>query len=410
MATLIQPGFVRSKLTRIHGARLHSFCIVRPLYSGTQEEALSWLAEAHIRAEETHRLNNGNPPVDPSFAGMMPKLLRRYGCSPEKISTRGCELNDHLHTAWEKMEVYRLEENSKGANISVRSRAFARGARRTLDAMYWNECNAPDDLIHVTCTGYISPSAAQLVVADKGWQQRTRVTHAYHMGCYAALPAIRIGSGFLASTSHHAHRVDIAHTELCTLHLDPSDHSPEQLVVQSLFADGHIRYTLSHDSGPTSATAQNKEQSSGYRILSLADELVADSAGDMRWSVSEWGFRMALTQDVPEKIGNSIPAFLVRLFSQAELDYNVEKENSIFAIHPGGPKIIEQVSDALGLRAEQSTASRKVLRNYGNMSSATLPHVWNEILESGAAKPGQLVVSLAFGPGLTICGGLFQVE
>lgn len=68
-------------------------------------------------------------------------------------------------------------------------------------------------------TGYLSPSAAQLLVVEKGWQQRTRVTHAYHMGCYAALPAIRIGSGFLTSTTHLGYRVDIAHTEL--LHLAP---------------------------------------------------------------------------------------------------------------------------------------------------------------------------------------------
>jgi len=409
MATLTQPRIVRNRLSGANGARLHSFRIVRPPHSETQEEALRWLAEAHIRAEETHRLNTGRPPVEPGFAAMMPRLLQRYGCSPGKISARGCELNDHLHTAWEKMEVYRLAEGSKGVGMSVRSEVFARGAHRTLHAMFANESNAPDDLIHVTCTGYVSPSAAQLLVVEKGWRQRTRVTHAYHMGCYAALPAIRIGSGFLASTTGQAHRVDIAHTELCTLHLDPSDHSPEQLVVQSLFADGHIRYTLSPGSDPTSATTPNTVQS-GYRILTLADEMVADSANDMRWSVSEWGFRMALTQHVPEKIGNALPAFLVRLFSQAGLDYEAEKENTIFAIHPGGPKIIEQVSDKLGLRAEQSAASRVVLLNYGNMSSATLPHVWNEILESGAARPGQLVASLAFGPGLTICGSLFQVE
>ena len=409
IATLIQPRVVRNRLSSATGVRLHSFCIVRPLHSESQEKALRWLAEAHIRAEETHRLNHGHPPVEPGFAAMLPRLLHRYGCSPGKISARGCELNDHLHTAWEKMEVYRLAESSKGAGMSVRSQVFARGAHRTLHAMFANACNAPDDLIHVTCTGYVSPSAAQLLVVEKGWRQRTRVTHAYHMVCYAAFPAIRIGSGFLAATTCQAHRVDIAHTELCTLHLDPSDHSPEQLVVQSLFADGHIRYTLSDSSCPAPAATPDMTHS-GYRILTLADELLADSADDMRWSVSEWGFRMALTQHVPEKIGNALPAFLVRLFSQAGLDYEAEKENTIFAIHPGGPKIIEQISDALGLRPEQSAASRTVLLKYGNMSSATLPHVWNEILKSGAAEPGQLVASLAFGPGLTICGGLFQVE
>src|SRR5665213_4172023 len=332
MATLIQPHVVRNRLSSANGVRLHSFCIVRPPHSERQEESLDWLAEAHIRAEETQRLNNGHPPVDPGFAAMMPRLLRRYGCSPCKISSRGCELNDHLHTAWEKMEVYRLAESSKGAGMSVRSEVFARGAHRTLNAMFANESNAPDDLIHVTCTGYVSPSAAQLLVVEKGWRQRTRVTHVYHMGCYAALPAIHMGSGFLASTTCPSHRVDIVHTELCTLHLDPSDHSPEQLVVQSLFADGHIRYTLSRGSGPTSTTTPNTAPS-GYRILALADEMVADSADDMRWSIGEWGFRMTLTQAVPEKISTALRAFLMRLFAQADLDYEAERNSAIFAIH-----------------------------------------------------------------------------
>jgi predicted naringenin-chalcone synthase len=382
---------------------LHSFRTVRPPFSGSQEQALTWLTDAHLQAEETKRVGKGLSPVDPTFAAVMPKLLRRYGCSPDKIGSRGCELNDHLHTDWERMEVYRLMENPKGAGTSVRSQVFARGAQRVLNAMYEDESTAPKDLIHVTCTGYNSPSAAQILVGEKGWQQETRVTHAYHMGCYAALPAIRIASGFLASAADPTHRVDIAHTELCTLHLDPSDHSPEQLVVQSLFADGHMRYSLSGADGPDDGRA-------GLRILALAEELVADSTGDMRWTITEWGFRMTLTQEVPLKIGATLPAFLERLFARADLDYAAEKDHAIFAIHPGGPKIIDQVSDALGLRPEQAAASRAVLRDYGNMSSATLPHVWDEILKSRETQPGQLVASVAFGPGLTISGGLFQVE
>ncbi len=369
---------------------------------------MNWLADAHLRAEETQRLNKGLSPVDPTFAAIMPKLLRRYGCSPDKIGARGCELSDHLHTDWELMEVYRLMESPQGAGTSVRSQVFARGAQRALNAMYEDESAAPDDLIHVTCTGYNSPSPAQILVGEKGWHQRTRVTHAYHMGCYAALPAIRIASGFLSSATGPEYRVDIAHTELCTLHLDPSDHSPEQLVVQSLFGDGHMRYSLSRTADAACATPG--DGACGLRILALAEELVPDSAGDMRWTVTEWGFRMGLTQEVPRKIGATLPAFLGRLFAQAGLDYKAEKDSAIFAIHPGGPKIIDQVSDALGLRPEQSTASRAVLRGYGNMSSATLPHVWDEILKSRENQAGQLVASVAFGPGLTISGALFQIE
>jgi hypothetical protein len=107
MATLIQPRVVRNRLPSASGVRLHSFCIVRPPHSGTQEEALRWLAEAHIRAEETHRLNNGHTPVDSSFAAMMPRLLRRYGCLPEKIfhgskSVRAHHIFSHLRSSAEK--------------------------------------------------------------------------------------------------------------------------------------------------------------------------------------------------------------------------------------------------------------------------------------------------------------------
>lgn len=404
MATLTQPKVERNKLRSANGARLHSFQIVRPPYEATQEDGLKWLTAAHMQAETTRRAAAGEAPVDAGFANTISKLLRRYGCSSEKISKRGHELEDHLHEDWQKMQVYSLAENCKGAAMSARSQAFARGAQRAIEELFTAEAHAPDDLIHVTCTGYVSPSAAQLYTVRRGWQQQTRITHAYHMGCYAALPAIRIASGFLASSEKQDHRVDIVHNELCTLHLDPSDHSPEQLVVQSLFADGHVRYSLTEeDSG-------EDEFSPGFRILALGEELVPDSAADMRWVVSEWGFRMGLSRDVPAKIGAVLPQFLARMFAQAGLAYEEERESAVFAIHPGGPKIIEQVSDALGLRVEQSVASRKVLFNYGNMSSATLPHVWNEILQNGNAEPGQLVVSLAFGPGLTVCGALFQID
>jgi len=404
MATLVQPKIERNKLHPASGVRVHSFQIVRPPHVTLQEDGLKWLTAAHVQAETSRRASSGEPPVEAGFANTVSKLMRRYGCSPEKIHQRGHELADHLHEDWQKMLIYKLAENHKGAPMSVRSQVFASGALRAVEEMYATEKHVPDDLIHVTCTGYVSPSAAQLFTVQSGWQQQTRVTHAYHMGCYASLPAIRIASGFLASTEKQNHRVDVVHNELCTLHLDPSDHSAEQLVVQSLFADGHIKYSLSKD-----GTA-NANDASGFRILALAEEIVPDSAEDMKWAVSEWGFRMGLSRDVPAKIGALLPKFLTRMFAQVGLVYEDERDSAIFAIHPGGPKIIEQVSDALGIRVEQSVASRKVLYNYGNMSSATLPHVWNEILQSNTAESGQLVVSLAFGPGLTVCGGLFQIE
>ncbi len=75
-------------------------------------------------------------------------------------------------------------------------------------------------------------------------------------------------------------------------------------------------------------------------------------------------------------------------------------------MHPGGPKVIDATQHALELSDDQVAASRRVLHRYGNMSSATLPHIWTTLLEGGEVAAGTHIASLAFGPGLTICGAV----
>ena len=83
---------------------------------------------------------------------------------------------------------------------------------------------------------------------------------------------------------------------------------------------------------------------------------------------------------------------------------------TIFAVHPGGPKIIDRVRDLLALDEKQVQARREVLFDHGNMSSATLPHVWLRLVQDHSVAPGSPIVSLAFGPGLTVCGGYFRKQ
>jgi predicted naringenin-chalcone synthase len=252
----------------------------------------------------------------------------------------------------------------------------------------------PGDLIHVTCTGYVSPSGAQKLVARRGWGATTRVTHAYHMGCYAAVPAVRIAAGYLA-TAGRPQRADIVHTELCSLHIDPADHQLEQLVVQTLFSDGLIRYSVVDDDGRP-----------GLRLLASHESLLEDSAASMGWMVSDWGMRMTLSRDVPERIASSLRAFVIELYRRA--GFALDTRGSVFAVHPGGPKILDRVRDVLELDESQLRASRGVLFDHGNMSSATLPHIWMRVLADPSIAAGTLVPSLAFGPGLTVTGGLFE--
>jgi predicted naringenin-chalcone synthase len=230
-------------------------------------------------------------------------------------------------------------------------------------------------------------------VAARGWGARTRVTHAYHMGCQAVMPAMRIAAGFICSGSE---RVDIAHTELCSLHLDPADHRLEQLVVQSLFADGFIRYTMTaSDDGP------------GLCPLAACEVVVPDSADAMRWLPSERGMQMTLARDVPEQIADALRGFVTELYRRAGLGLDAMKR-SMFAVHPGGPKIIDRVRDVLELSPAQVRTSLDVLHDHGNMSSATLPHVWMRMLADPRVPVGTLIPSLAFGPGLTVCGALLE--
>ena len=381
------------------------FRSLRPRHLSSQAQTLEWLAMAHARAEAQLATQEGRAFDETPFIESMRKRLARFGCGSHQIATRGHELDDCSHLRWDDMEVYRLAERASGEGMRTRTRVFGRIASSALSLLFAEVSDAPQQLIHVTCTGYESPSAAQLLVAGKGWGSRTRVTHAYHMGCYAALPALQVAAGLLAlgatnrPTSAEA-RVDIVHTEICSLHLHPLRHEAEQLVIQSLFADGCISYSVYpqasfHRRGPALA------------VLSQAEWIVPDSAQSMAWFSSDFGMEMILARDVPDKLAQSLAPFVSSLLEQAG-EPAIASERAIFAIHPGGPKIVDQIAAALKLTEEQVAASRAVLRERGNMSSATLPHIWQELARASNVQDGQLVVSLAFGPGLTLSGAVLR--
>ena len=389
-------------MTRVQfpeAARLIDFRHVRPAHEAPQAETLDWLARLHAEAERMRSPDPEGFDVD-AFAVRMRKLLHRCGCSPEKIATRGYEIADGAHPVWQDLRVYSRTELPNGAGSGIRTELFARAAENAVDRLYTESDTAPADLIHVTCTGYTSPSAAQRLVAKRGWGGQTRVTHAYHMGCYASLPALRIAKGFLGSGggASTGARVDIVHNEMCTLHIHPADHSPEQLVVQSLFADGHIRYSVV----PGESRPNDRP---GFAVLAAREEILPDSASAMTWAVSDHGMRMTLSRDVPERIARLANEFVTALFADAGVDQE-RRSRSIFAIHPGGPKVIDVMQKALSLSDEQVAASRDVLRGFGNMSSATLPHIWMALLAKREVPSDTPIASLAFGPGLTIAGSL----
>ncbi|HZS06672.1 MAG TPA: 3-oxoacyl-[acyl-carrier-protein] synthase III C-terminal domain-containing protein [Blastocatellia bacterium] len=380
---------------------LYDFRIQLPRYHGSQELGFRWLTAAHAQAEVKAQ---GREDLRPELLARMERFVRRFGCPPQHIGTRRSEIEDFLHTEWDRMQIFTLAEAAEGCGIGKRNQFFAEVANRTVADFYADETRPPSDLLHITCTGYASPSAIQRLIDRKRWHQQTRATQIYHMGCYAAVPALRVAAGLLVNPQNDVPpRADLIHTELCTLHFNPRDHSPEQLVVQSLFADGHIRYSTA-----TSENPPDDLHAPAFEVLAIREESVPDSLEDMTWVLSEWGFRMTLSREVPNKIAAELPGFLSRLYANAGESYEALAGETLFAVHPGGPRIIDHVQQLLELNDAQVAASRAVLFARGNMSSATLPHIWAEMEEDANVKGGTLVASLAFGPGLTIAGALFR--
>jgi predicted naringenin-chalcone synthase len=361
---------------------LSDFELIRPPYETTQEATIEWLAKAHAEAERR------KPSPDPLISEeKLREALSKVGCKPDRISKRGHVVFDYTHYDWDKMEIYRVNEEAEGSQLTRRMRYFEEYVDGIFEQYYPEGKEPPSDLIHVSCTGYVSPSGAQKIASLRNWGDQTTVTHAYHMGCYASLPAIRIARGYL-SADRHKRQVDIVHTELCSLHSNPASHKLDQLVSQSLFADGCIKYSV-----------KPEEKGPHFRVMGLHEEILPNSRESMTWKMASWGFEMVLLKEIPVLITRALSPFLKRLGNPT---------GALFAIHPGGPKILTYAAQELGLDAEQIAHSTQILYEYGNMSSATLPHIWERILKDPAVAEGTFIVSLAFGPGLSITGSVME--
>ena len=294
--------------------------------------------------------------------------------------------------------------NSFGPKIEVRMEWFKRKMGYVFDQFYSKTATRPENLVHVTCSGYSSPSVAQEAVIERNWET-VQVTHSYHMGCYGAFPAIRTASSLICASPNNG-RADVVHTELLSAHLNLTEFSPGNTMICSLFSDGFIGYSL-YEEKSFMADDTIKEKK-GLRIIASHEVIIPDSLEDMSWDLGEYSFLMTLSKRVPVFIHKNIKSFLSFLCAKAGVDLDEQKSKMHFAIHPGGPKIIDYVVSEIGVDKDQARWSYEVLRLHGNMSSATIPHVLDEIINDSAIKSGTKVVAIAFGPGLTATGLLLE--
>jgi alkylresorcinol/alkylpyrone synthase len=234
-----------------------------------------------------------------------------------------------------------------------------------------------------TCTGYATPGLDIRLAGDLGMPVGLQRLLVGHMGCYAAIPGLAAVSDFVTARSRPA---VLLCCELTSLHVQPAQRDLEQVVAHALFSDAAAAVVLE----PGAAR--------GRRLAGVVARTDASTADHMTWDVTDLGFRMGLSPRVPDVLSRHVGGVVDELLGGAGLR---TEDVAGWAVHPGGPRILDVVRDELGLTEEQLAASRHVLAEHGNCSSATVLLV----LEEMADVDGPVVV-MAFGPGLTLYAAL----
>ena len=244
-------------------------------------------------------------------------------------------------------------------------------------------------LITVSCTGFRAPGVDVALIKRLGLALTVPRTHVGYMGCHAALNALRVASAFTGADPGAC--VLVCATELCSLHYHYG-WDPQKMVANALFADG---------SAAVVGVAPSAAPAGAWRVAANGSCLCPDSEEAMTWSVGDHGFEMTLSKKVPDLIATHLRPWL-----EAWLAANGVGLGQVgsWAVHPGGPRILEAVEQALELDERATAAAREVFAEHGNMSSPTVLFILDRLRRRGAARP---CVALGFGPGLAAEAALF---
>ncbi|MEV3936699.1 3-oxoacyl-[acyl-carrier-protein] synthase III C-terminal domain-containing protein [Glycomyces sp. NPDC049804] len=251
----------------------------------------------------------------------------------------------------------------------------------------------PDEiglLAVATCTGYRTPGLDIELARTLPLPADARRLLIGHTGCHAALPALGTIADYVAA---HDRPAVLLCLELTSLHLQPASIDPEQMVSHALFADAAAALVL------------RPEAAAGLRVVDVDSRTDTARRNQMTWDITDLGFRMGLSAEVPDALAEQVGPLVNDLLTRHGRDPG---DVAAWAVHPGGPRILDAVEEGLELGPDALAASRRVLAEHGNCSSATVVLVLQEILAAG--PPAGPVVALAFGPGLTLYAALLEPD
>jgi predicted naringenin-chalcone synthase len=259
-------------------------------------------------------------------------------------------------------------------------------ARRALESS-GTRAAAITHLVTASCTGFDAPGVDAQLIERLGMSLAVQRTHIGFMGCHAAINALRVADAFCRADP--AARVLVCCVELCTLHYSYA-HDPDKVVANAIFADG----------AAAAVVGTGAPDSDPPRVLGTSSCIFPGSADAMTWSIGDHGFEMTLSARVPDLLQRHLRPWLSEWLGRHDLR---PADIGSWAIHPGGPRVISTVAEALGLGEGATAASRGVLAEHGNMSSPTILFILERLVRWGSPWP-RPCVAMAFGPGLAAEG------
>jgi len=334
--------------------------------------------------------------LDPRQSSLVPTLYRQTEITGRNLVIGEDVVRDVVAGTAESGSVFlptgRAED--RGPTTSERMRVYGEEApklaseacRRALDEANVDAASVTH-LVTVSCTGFAAPGVDIALIRGLGLPATTERAHVGFMGCHGALNGLRVARG-LAAAEPHA-RVLLCAVELCSIHYHYG-WDPKRVVANALFADGAGAAVICTD-GPADA----------WQLAAHGACLFPDSAYAMTWAIGDHGFDMTLSTKVPNLIAKHLPPWLDGWLRRCGL--TIDRVGS-WAVHPGGPRVLNSVTDALGLDAAATKHSQEVLTRHGNMSSPTILFILERLRRAGSPLP---CVALGFGPGLAVEAALF---
>jgi alkylresorcinol/alkylpyrone synthase len=245
-----------------------------------------------------------------------------------------------------------------------------------------------DHFYFVTVTGIATPSIDARLMNRLKLRPDVKRTPIFGLGCVAGAAGIARASDALRGFPGQVSA--LLAVELCSLTLQREDLSVANIIASGLFGDGAAAVLIGGAAKP------GTQASRGPRVLATRSVFYSDTERAMGWDVVDSGFKVVLSPQVPDlvraRIRGDVDAFLAaRGLSRRDIRH--------WVCHSGGPKVLEAVEGALELPQDALERSWRSLREVGNLSSASVLFVLGDLLDDGAARPGELGLLFAMGPG-----------